>query len=199
MFSKLVPYEDSSSSSDEEWWVRKKRVRAISESEDEDLPPPKLIKTEDKALPSRDIVRQYYHIEETKKRKSVLFRTDANTYKVSFKKLDIENQPANFVFTLFNDIYEQLKEKCQAKNSDKIRISIYHPSLDLGIFVPYANVSDIKGSMLLDEIQKVMQSNSELNLEDGQMTFEVTHTVPPMGSGRVPFHQFVTALESTKQ
>ena len=201
----LVPYSDSE---DEDEWLaykRRKRIRPIeSDSEEEmDFSPPRLLKKSVEKQTSPEDVRPYYAIEDGKKRKSKLFRTDANTYKVSFQKLDIENRPGDFVFTLFNDIYEQLKQRCDAQDTDKIRISIYHPSLELGIFIPFANASAIKGSMMLDEIQKVMQSNHDLNLEDGKMTFEVTHTVPPSGSGGtgIPLHKFSStqAMAKTKR
>ena len=198
---RLVPYSDSedSDSEDDLFWIRRKKIRMIeSEDEDEEMMPPTVSKVVPKLI-AKEEVRKYYKIEESKKRKSVLFRTEASTYHVNFKPFKIDQQPANFVFELFNDIYEQLKEVCGAEPTDKIRLSIYHPSLDLGIFIPYDNASAIRGGLLLDEIQKVMQSNSKLNIHDGNMTFEVTHTRPPVGSGRKQMHDIADSLDLTKK
>ena len=38
---------------------------------------------------------------------------------------------------------------------------------------------------IVDEIERVMQSNTDCNISDGDMSVEFTHTVLPSGSGKV--------------
>ena len=70
----------------------------------------------------------------------------------------------------------------------KMRITILHPGLKLGVFVPWRDVSDMTGEAILQEIEKVQQSNENFKINDGQMTIQVTVVRLPVGSGWKPLH-----------
>ena len=65
-----------------------------------------------------------------------------------------------------------------------IRLSINHPSLDMGIHIPFMCSEQLEGTVLLDQMEKVLQSNTEFKLNDGLLTFDITHTKPPRGNGK---------------
>ena len=65
-----------------------------------------------------------------------------------------------------------------------IRLSINHPSLDMGIHIPFMCAEQLEGTVLLDQMEKVLQSNAEFKLNDGLLTLDITHTKPPRGSGK---------------
>ena len=65
-----------------------------------------------------------------------------------------------------------------------IRLSINHPSLDMRIHIPFMSAEQLEGTVLLDQMEKVLQSNAEFKLNDGFLTFDITHTKPPRGSGK---------------
>ena len=44
------------------------------------------------------------------------------------------------------------------------------------------------GEAVLEEIMKVLQSNENFRINDGQMTIQVTVVRLPVGSGRKPLH-----------
>ena len=43
----------------------------------------------------------------------------------------------------------------------------------------------LTGEIIVDEIERVMQSNTDCDISDGDMSVEFTHTVLPSGSGGV--------------
>ena len=42
----------------------------------------------------------------------------------------------------------------------------------------------LEGTVLLDQMEKVLQSNTEFKLNDGLLRMDITHTKPPRGSGK---------------
>ena len=58
----------------------------------------------------------------------------------------------------------------------------------MGIFVPSTDVTSLTGKSLTQEIEKVLQSNEDFKINDGQMSLEVTHTKLPSESGRKALH-----------
>ena len=74
------------------------------------------------------------------------------------------------------------------ESNDKMRMTILHPGLKLGVFVPWRDVSAMTGEIVLEEIMKSLQSNENFRINDGQMTIQVTVVRLPVGSGRKPLH-----------
>ena len=54
--------------------------------------------------------------------------------------------------------------------------------------MPFTDVTSLTGESLTQEIEKVVQSNEDFKINDGQMSLEVTHTKLPSGSGRKALH-----------
>ena len=52
------------------------------------------------------------------------------------------------------------------------------------IHIPFVCAEQLEGTVLLDQMEKVLQSNAEFKLNDGFLTFDITHTKPPRGSGK---------------
>ena len=74
------------------------------------------------------------------------------------------------------------------ESNDKMRMTILHPGLKLGVFVPWRDVSAMTGETVLEEIMKVLQSNENFKINDGQMTIQGTVVRLPVGSRRKPLH-----------
>ena len=142
-----------------------------SEDSDDDEP---------SAKKKRSDVRGYYHVQPRSKRKSRKFKTSGNVYDVTFTSYE---EPFEFTYRLFNDMVTQLYEEANVRDNDKVRISITHPDLEFGIHIPFDNASQISGHTLLNEIEKVSQSNRKFKIHDGQIHVEMTHITMPEGSG----------------
>ena len=74
------------------------------------------------------------------------------------------------------------------ESNDKMRMTILHPGLKLGVFVPWRDVSAMTGEAVLQETVKVLQSNENFRINDRQMPIQVTVVRLPVGSGRKPLH-----------
>ena len=66
-----------------------------------------------------------------------------------------------------------------------IRVTVSHPKLDMPICCPFMRAEPLTGENIVGEIERVMQSNTDCNISDGDMSVEFTHSVLPSGSGRV--------------
>ena len=74
------------------------------------------------------------------------------------------------------------------ESNDKMHMTILHTGLKLGVFVTWKDVSAMTGGAVLDEIMKVLQSNENFWINDGQLTCQVTVVRLPVDSGRKPLH-----------
>ena len=97
-------------------------------------------------------------------KKSRKFRTESHVLTTSFKRF--EDLPPHQLGALFDDASQQIKQKLNADPSDMIRLSINHPSLDMGIHIPFMCAEQLEGTVLLDQMEKVVQSNAEFKLYD---------------------------------
>ena len=131
---------------------------------------------------------KYYTIKPVRQTNSRLFRSKANIYEVTVKKFPEDVLPLKFIPQLFDDMIEDIKRHCQVVGSDKIRMTISHPGLKLGVFITWRDVSSLTGEIITQEIEKVMQSNDKFKINDGQMRIDVTTCRLPTGDGRKPLH-----------
>ena len=128
------------------------------------------------------VMRNLYDFNDVGNKKSRKFRTESHVFTVSFKRF--EDLPPHQLDALFDDVSQQIKQKLNAEPSDMIRLSINHPSLDTGIHIPFISAEQLEGTVLLDQMEKVLQSNAEFKLNDGLLTLDITHTKPSRGSGK---------------
>ena len=112
----------------------------------------------------------YYTIKTVSKKKSRLFRAQGKYFQINIKTFPDNISPYQFISRLFDRLVEDIKERCQMEFNDKMRITILHPGLKLGVFVPWRDVSAMTGETVLEEIMKVLQSNENFKINDGQMT-----------------------------
>ena len=127
-------------------------------------------------------MRYLYDFNDVANKKSRKLRTESHVFTASFKRF--EDLPPHQLGALFDDVSQRIKQKLNAEPSDMIRLSINHLSLDMGIHVPFMCAEQLEGPVLLDQMEKVLQSNAEFKLNDGLLTLDITHTKPPRGSGR---------------
>ena len=127
-------------------------------------------------------MRNLYDFNDMEHKKSRKFRTESHVFTASFKRF--EDLPPHQLNALFDDVTQQIKQKLNAEASDMIRMNINHPSLDMGIHIPFMCADQLEGAVLLDQIEKVSQSNTEFKLNDGLLKMDITHTKPPRGSGK---------------
>ena len=137
---------------------------------------------------SEDDEEKYYAIKPVRQTESRLFRSKANVCQVDVKKFPEDVSPLAFIPRMFDQLIEDIKRHCQVEGSDKIRMTISHPGLKLGVFITWRDVSSLTGDIITQEIERVMQSNDKFKINDGQMRIDVIVCRLPTGSGRKPLH-----------
>ena len=176
---KLVDYSDTESSDDEDN-IRpppSKRRPMVIYSDTENLDD-----EDDEDLTS------YYTIKTVNEKKSRIFRAQGKEFQLNIKTFPDNVPHLQFIPRLFDWLVEDIKERCQMEFNDKIRMTILHHGLKLGVFVPWRDVLAMTGEAILQEIMKVLQSNENFKVNDGQMTIQVTVVRLRVGSGRKPLH-----------
>ena len=173
-----------------------KRLMDYSDSEDDDdqiRPPPRkkkraMVIYSDSEEEEEDSFDSLYTIKAKSEIESRKFKTKSNVYSVDVKKFPDKTSPVEFIPRLFQQMADDIKRNCGAQGNDKLRIRINHPSLKLAIFISYMNASDLSGELITQEIKKVLQSNENFIINDGQLSLDITHTRVPEGSGRKSLH-----------
>ena len=79
----------------------------------------------------------YYTIKTVKKKKSRIFRAQGKEFQLNIKTFPDTVSPYQFIPRLFDRLVKNIKERCQMESNDNMRMTILHPGLKLGVFVPY--------------------------------------------------------------
>ena len=161
---RLVPYSDNESDDDspkrkylkteesdseDDFLPMKKPARMIEESDSEDDFSPKKNPSQMNDEKTIDM-RNLYDFNDVGNKKSRKFRTESHVFTTSFKRF--EDLPPHQLDALFDDVTQQIKQKLNAEPSVMIRLSINHPSLDMGIHIPFMCAEQLEGTVLLDQI-----------------------------------------------
>ena len=150
---RIVPYSDSES--DDKSPKKKYLKKEESGSEDDFFSPKKkplrMIEDNDEKNKNR---RNLYDFNDVISKKSRKFRTESHVVTTSFKRF--ADLPPRQLGGLFDDVSQQIKQKVNAEPY-MIRLSINHTSLDMGIHIPFMYAEQLEGTVLLDQMQKVLQ------------------------------------------
>ena len=140
-----------------------------------------------KRIKFSDDISDYFQMTTQFERKSRKFATTSTVYNVEITPFpeNLIQDPLTFCHELFDRIVDALKERSDVKADDMIRVTLSHPRLEMPICCPFMRAETLTGENIIDEIERVMQSNTEFDVSDGDMSVEFTHTVLPSGSGKV--------------
>ena len=108
------------------------------------------------------------------------FQAQSSTYKVKIR--DVTVRDIAYILETFHKLFDSLLHDitANANDNDFIRLSIQTPQLDYPIQLPFTKKTDLKVSRILDEIERVLQSDEEFILDDG-VEIEVIHVHNPNG------------------
>ena len=138
-----------------------------------------------KRIKFSDDISDYFQMTTQFERKSRKFATTSTVYNVEITPFpeNLIQDPLTFCQELFDRIVDELKERSDVKADDMIRVTLSHPRLDMPICCPFMRAETLTGENIINEIERVMQLNTEFDVSDGDMSVEFTHTVLPSGSG----------------
>ena len=115
-----------------------KRIVEYADSEDseEEMSQPPRKRQRINFLDDEEDYEDYYTIKPVRQTESRVLRSKANIYEVDIEKFPDDVSPLHFIPRLFDDMIENIKRHCQVEGSDKIRMTISHPGLKLGVLLP---------------------------------------------------------------
>jgi len=114
---------------------------------------------------------ELFGIQLRSERHSRKFKTQSRVYEVSFQRFD---QPFKKTGKIFNAMVEGVKKQCNTKARDKVRVFIIHSNLNFGIHIPFDDSEANTDERLLNELEKVAQSNTQCRIHDGDTQLEIT-------------------------
>ena len=95
-----------------------------------------------------------------------LFRAQGKEFQLNIMTFPDNVLPYQFIPRLFDRLVKDTKERCQMESNDKMPMTILHPGLKLGVFVPWRDVSAMTVETVFEEIMKVHQSNENFRIND---------------------------------
>uniref|UniRef100_A0A914UUB4 DNA-directed DNA polymerase n=1 Tax=Plectus sambesii TaxID=2011161 RepID=A0A914UUB4_9BILA len=123
----------------------------------------------------------FYEIREEYAERVKRFRTEGHTYRLQFQNLQQAADIGETAIQVFNEVLDKVAE--DGEEDERIGLCIRHPALESAILVPFRKREEISGEAVLAEIERVQQSNKELDIEE-EMRVTVTRVKLPGGSGR---------------
>ena len=137
------------------------------------------------SISDEEDLSSYFTIKTVNDKKSRLFCAQGKEFLLNIKIFPDNVSPLQFIPRLFDQLVRN-QRRCKMESNNKMRMTIHHPGLKLGVFVTWRDVSNMTGDAILQEIEKVLQSNENFRINDGQMTIQVTVVRLPVDSGRKP-------------
>lgn len=153
------------------------------------------IKSENQVATSSD---HFFTLSEPTVLRVERFNTERREYEFSLRNMSDSIDPTDDIEVAFNNAMEKIKSAIDPE--DVVGVTISHPDMDKPTFVRYQPVAKITGSMILEQFEKVLQSNQEINLTDKKMILRVTIIKRPKGSGshnRRGYHTHIEFLQKT--
>ena len=97
---------------------------------------------------------------------------------------------------LLDSIVAELKNASGPR--DQAQFIISSRSLDSPIIIPFQEIEYLTTNDLLNEVEKVLQSHTELDVSDGTFTMDVEHVRIPYGGGSNEINRRKHSFKTTK-
>ena len=118
-----------------------------------------------------------YKIIDRTQRKSRIFRTDAIQLTVKFEDLPTQQLTPNQLLERLRRHFEELLDDVLRDSTEntRVRMALQSPQLAREIYVPFHPAEEMTADLILEEIEKVIQSNENFTLdEEVQVKFIIT-------------------------
>ena len=127
---------------------------------------------------------QYYSVNRMLQRRSLL-RAASRDYEVYFT--DIESV-LDRIKEIFNHLINKLISEIQQDlpgHSHRIRLVLNAPTLNYPIHIPFSSVADFNAELILDEIDRVVNSNESFDISNNIKVNVLSVSLPTMGGNRL--------------
>lgn len=89
------------------------------------------------------------------------------------EELPTDAETIGQIFVLLESIVEELRNASSPR--DQVQFIISSRSLDSSIIIPFQEIVHLTANDLLNEVEKVLQSHTELDVSDGTFIIDVEH------------------------
>jgi len=124
---------------------------------------------------------QFYQLGEPEVQHVKRFKTSSSTYPFVFRNIEKIENFYKQIPEIFDHAVEHVMEG--AAETDYVGVELTHPTLHVPVLIPFQHRNKIQGSQLLHVLQRVLQSNEHLNLNDNQLKVRIVKVSPPSGMG----------------
>ena len=97
------------------------------------------------------------------------------------EELPTDAETIGQIFVLLESIVKELRNASSPR--DQAQFIISSCSLDSPIIIPFQEIVHLTANDLLNEVEKVLQSHTELDVSDGTFIIDVEHVRIPYGGG----------------
>jgi len=139
-------------------------------------------------------IHNFFELGEQRERKIKRFKILGIERDIKFKNM---SQCEN-VFDILPNIFDAAIDEIIGEdetNEPQIGVSFYHPDLTDPILIPFRPRSNVTGQILVDQIERLVQSNAIVRLDDQNGTLKITKVSPPAGEGNHAQHNFYSIDE----
>jgi len=109
------------------------------------------------------------------------FNTTTATFSLRFRNL---NQVGNF-HEILSEIFDSIIDRVMTDSNDYdlVGAEFIHPSLSTPVLLSFRRRDEFHGSQILHVLERIMQSNTQLTLDDDKIKIKFVKVTPPQGEG----------------
>ena len=172
----------------------------INEDHSLRMPTEEELRNDEKQDSEPSMATNYFQLREISRRHSqkynaenIVYRMELSEELVNRRLVDVQHH----LYDMFQDLLRNLRNELQI--GDLIRIYMNHPDLHVPIMIPAREIQDLQAEDIMAEVEKVLQSEEELKLDENFEIHVGILRIPRGGRGRKDLfnnEQFIAAKRS---
>jgi len=140
-------------------------------------------------------IKSMYELGDKRERRVKKFKTVGIERDLKLKNTEKCDNLFDVLPQIFDSIIDDMLSGESVTNDMKIGVSFHHPDLNQPILIPFRPRNNVDGQILVDQIEKLIQSNATVRLDDQLGTLRITHVTPLSGEGYHDAGRFFSVKE----
>jgi len=135
-----------------------------------------------------------YEIGERRERHITKFKTSGVECDLKLTNTDKCDNLFEVLPKIFDSVITDILGE-NVNDETQIGVSFNHPDLNQPILIPFRPRRNVDGQILVDQLERLVQSNATLRLDDQFGTLRIVHVTPPSGEGHRMGNRFYSVEE----
>jgi len=127
-------------------------------------------------------IKSMYELGDQRERHVKRFRTVGIERDMKLKNTEKCDDIFNVLPKIFDSVINDMLGD-GVKDETMIGVSFNHPDLNQPILIPFRPRENVNGQILVDQIERLIQSNATVQLDDQMGSLRITHVTPLSGEG----------------